>query len=75
MDELRGGPKGAALLAFHTMVSTSVIRVSGALGVAIVQHRLALGGAGEDLLMPEIAFGMMLMTGWRFVHSMYTPRY
>jgi hypothetical protein len=74
-DEERGGPNGAGLLALHTYVTASSLRVLIALVTAVLEHRKVGAAAGEDLMVLEIAFGLVLMSLWRWLHSSYTPRY
>jgi len=68
------GPKAAGLLGFHTFINASCLRVSLSLVQAISQHRPVGGVAGEDLMLVEITFGLVLMTMWRWLHSSFTPR-
>lgn len=69
----RGGPKAAGLLGLHTFISASSLRVIVALVMAVLEHR-KVGIAGEQLIPLEIAFGLLLMSSWRALHSSYTPR-
>jgi len=69
----RGGPKAAGLLGLHTFISASSLRIIVALAMAVLEHR-KVGIAGEQLIPLEIAFGLVLMSLWRTLHSTYTPR-
>jgi hypothetical protein len=70
----RGGPTAAAALALSTFVSTVNLRLVFALVVAILQHRQIGINAGEQILPLEIGIGLVLMSGWRALHSSVTPR-
>jgi hypothetical protein len=70
----RGGPKAAAMLGLSTFVHTINLRVILALVVAIAQHRPVGVDPGEQMLPLEIPCGLVLMSTWRAVHSIYTPR-
>lgn len=69
----RGGPKAAGMLGLHTFISASSLRIIVALAMAVIEHR-KVGVAGEQLIPLEIAFGLLLMSCWRALHSSYTPR-
>jgi hypothetical protein len=69
----KGGPKGAAMLAISTFISTSSVRIVFALIFAVLEHR-PVGSGGEELIPLEIPFGLLLMSTWRAFHSMNTPR-
>lgn len=69
----RGGPKAAGLLGLHTFISASSLRIIVALAMAVLEHR-KVGIGGEQLIPLEIAFGLVLMSSWRTLHSSYTPR-
>lgn len=71
----RGGPKAAMLLACQTYVGTINLRLLFALVVALCQHRPVGGTGGEEFLPLEIGFGLMLMSGWRALHSSFAPRF
>jgi len=70
--EGKGGPTSAALLGLSTFVGTANLRILVALGTAVLEHRKVGVANGEELIPLEIAFGLMLMTGWRMLHSSYT---
>jgi hypothetical protein len=70
----RGGPGAAASLALNTFVGAVNFRLVFALAVAVLQHRQVGTDPGEQLLPLEIGFGLILMTGWRALHSSITPR-
>lgn len=73
-NEGKGGPAYAALLGLSTFVTTANMRVILALLTAIVEHRRVGDTHGEDLIPLEIAFGLILMSAWRLLHSTYTTR-
>jgi hypothetical protein len=68
------GPKAAAVLAFNTFLNAVNLRLIFALITAVVHHRQVGIDPGEQLLPLEIGFGLLLMTGWRTLHSSITPR-
>ena len=70
----KGGPKSAFLLGLSTMISTANLRILVALVLAVLQHRPVGAAYGEDLIPLEIAFGIVLMSLWRLLHSTYTMR-
>ena len=70
----RAGPKAAFLLAFHTFIGSINIRLVVALLLAVVEHRPIGGFGGEELLPLELGCGLILMSGWRALHSSMTPR-
>lgn len=70
----RAGPVAAATLALNTYVNAVNLRLIFALVCAVVEHRQAGIGLGEELLPLEIGFGLLLMTSWRALHSSITPR-
>jgi hypothetical protein len=70
----KGGPVSAAMLGLSTFVGTANLRVIVALGMAVLEHRKVGGTDGEELIPLEIAFGLMLMSAWRMLHSSYTAR-
>jgi hypothetical protein len=70
----RAGPKAAGMLGLHTFINTASLRVILALVTAIVEHRPVGAVPGEDLVPLEIAFGLVLMSLWRLLHSSFTPR-
>ncbi len=70
----RGGPKAAGLLGLHTFMSASSMRIVVALAMAVLEHRKVGLVAGEQLIPLEIAFGLLLMSMWRALHSSYVPR-
>jgi hypothetical protein len=70
----RGGPKAAAMLAFHTFLNAINLRLLFALVVAVVQHRQVGIAAGEQLMPLELGFGLALMIFWRTLHSSMVPR-
>jgi len=73
LDE-RGGPLAAGRLGFNTFVNTCSLRVILALVMAIIQHRQVGVASGEDLILMEVSFGILLMSAWRFLHSTNIPR-
>lgn len=74
MNESGGGPKAAGLLSFNTFVSVSSLRIIWALIQAVLYHR-HVGDIDAELLIPlELAFGLVLMSFWRMLHSAYVPR-
>jgi len=70
----RAGPKAAGLLGLHSFIMTANLRVIIALLLAIYEHRKVGTGMGEDLMPMEITFGIVLMSIWRLLHSVFTPR-
>ena len=68
----KGGPVSAAMLGLSTFVGTANLRILVALSIAILEHRKVGITNGEDLIPLEIAFGLMLMSAWRMLHSSYT---
>lgn len=71
----RSGPKAAAMLSINTYISAINLRLIFALLSAFVQHRkVGIGAPMEELIPLEIAFGLILMTMWRTLHSQITPR-
>ena len=70
----KGGPKAAGMLGLHTFIGACNLRVVIALLDAILEHRKVGEIAGEQLIPLEIAFGLVLMSMWRALHSSYTPR-
>jgi hypothetical protein len=70
----KGGPRAAGMLGLHTFINTCSLRIISALGMAVVEHRPVGSMPGEDLIPLEIAFGLMLMSIWRALHSSFTPR-
>jgi hypothetical protein len=70
----RGGPKAAGLLGLNTFLNAVNLRLVFALGAALLQHRHVGSALGEELLPLEIGFGLVLMGGWRALHSSYLPR-
>jgi len=73
LDE-RGGPVAAGRLGFNTFINTSSLRVLLALVTAVTENRKVGLAPGEDLILMEISFGILLMSAWRFLHSSNTPR-
>lgn len=71
---LGGGPKSAFLLGLNTMIGTANLRILVAFLSAVVQHRRVGSMYGEELIPLEIAFGIILMSLWRLLHSRYTIR-
>lgn len=69
----KGGPRAAGLLALSTFVTTMSLRVATALALAVPGGR-PVGTGGEELIPLEILFGLVMMSAWRFWHSVYTPR-
>jgi len=67
----KGGPRAAGLLALSTYVTTMSLRIVTALVMAVSGGR-PVGTAGEELIPLEILFGLVMMSAWRFVHSVYT---
>ena len=70
----RGGPKAAGMLGFHTYIGAVNLRLLFALLVAIMQHRTVGSVGGELLIPPEMGAGVAIMSAWRYLHSLYTPR-
>lgn len=70
----RAGPKAAGMLGLHTFINTASLRVVVALISAILEHRKVGAVPGEDLVPLEIAFGLVLLSMWRLLHSCFTPR-
>jgi len=70
--EGKGGPTSAALLGLSTFVTTANLRVLVALGTSMLEHRKVGITNGEELIPLEIAFGLILMSAWRMMHSRYT---
>ena len=70
----RAGPKAAGMLGLQTFINTASLRVVVALITAMLEHRKVGGVPGEDLVPLEIAFGLVLLSMWRLLHSCYTPR-
>lgn len=70
----RGGPKAAAALGLTTFINAINLRLVLALLVSIIQHREVGLDPGEQLIPLEIAFGIVLMSSWRALHSWFTPR-
>lgn len=70
--EGKGGPTSAALLGLSTFIGTANLRILIALGTAVLEHRKVGVTNGEELIPLEIAFGLMLMSAWRMLHSSYT---
>ena len=68
----KGGPTSAALLGLSTFIGTANLRILVALGMAVMEHRRVGVTDGEELIPLEIAFGLMLMSAWRLLHSSYT---
>lgn len=71
----RAGPKAAGMLGLHTFINTASLRVMVALISAILEHRKVGVVPGEDLVPMEIAFGLLLLSMWRLLHSSFTPRF
>ena len=70
----RGGPRAAGMLGLHTFMSAASMRVILALVMAVLEHRKVGVVAGEQLIPLEIAFGLLLMSMWRALHSSFVPR-
>jgi hypothetical protein len=70
----RGGPKAAGMLGLHTFINAANLRVMVALVSAVLEHRKVGMVPGEDLVPLEIAFGLVLLSMWRLLHSSFTPR-
>lgn len=71
----KGGPKAAGMLGLHTFIGAANLRLAVALGAAILQHRqVGVVGTGEELIPLEISSGLVLMSLWRAMHSIATPR-
>lgn len=70
----RAGPKAAGMLGLHTFINTASLRVVVALISAVLEHRKVGAVPGEDLVPLEIAFGLVLLSMWRLLHSCFTPR-
>jgi len=70
----RAGPKAAALMGLNTYIGAASLRVIYALLSAMMEHRKVGIAPGEDLILQEIFFGLILMSSWRALHSSYTPR-
>jgi hypothetical protein len=71
-NEGKGGPVSAAMLGLSTFIGTANLRILVALGMAFLDHRKVGITDGEELIPLEIAFGMMLMSAWRMLHSSYS---
>lgn len=71
-EENAGGPTSAAMLGLSTFITTANLRILVALGTAVLEHRKVGVTNGEELIPLEIAFGLMLMSAWRMLHSSYT---
>jgi hypothetical protein len=67
-------PKAAGMLGLQTIMNASSLRILMALVVAFLQHRPVGVVPGEDLISVEIAFGLILMSIWRLLHSNFAPR-
>lgn len=70
----RAGPKAAGMLGLHTFISTASLRVMLALVSAVLEHRKVGAVPGEDLVPLEVAFGLVLLSMWRLLHSCFIPR-
>ena len=68
----KGGPASAAMLGLSTFVISANLRILIALATAFVEHRKVGVTNGEELIPLEIAFGIMLMSAWRMLHSTYS---
>lgn len=68
----KGGPASAAMLGLSTFVATANLRILVALATAFIEHRKVGVTNGEELIPLEIAFGLMLMSAWRMLHSTYS---
>ena len=66
------GPNAAGLMGLNTFIDTSILRVTLALILAVLQHRQVGSVPGEDLMLLEISFGLVQMSLWRALHSVYT---
>mmetsp|Transcript_8853 Transcript_8853/g.12601 ORF Transcript_8853/g.12601 Transcript_8853/m.12601 type:complete len:278 (-) Transcript_8853:297-1130(-) len=66
-----GGPKAAGLLGLSTFISTVNLRLLVAFGTAVFLHRPVGTGHGEELIPLEVVFGLVLMSMWRMLHSLY----
>ena len=74
-EQGRGGPLAAAALAFNTYINAINLRLISALVGALIEHRkVGEGSPMEDLIPLEIGYGLILMTMWRALHSLVTPR-
>lgn len=71
-EDEKGGPTSAALLGLSTFVGVANMRILVALGTAILEHRQVGMANGEEFIPLEIAFGLMLMSCWRALHSSYS---
>lgn len=69
-----GGVTGATLLGLTTFIDAACLRVCLALVVAFFEHRPVGSAPGEDLMLLEISFGIVLMSVWRALHS-YSTRF
>jgi hypothetical protein len=70
----RGGPKAAALLGFLTFLNAINLRLVVAFAMALAQHRPVGSTAGEQIMVLEMGFGLVLMSVFRYIHSSMVPR-
>ena len=70
----KGGPTAAGLLGLATFVMTANLRILIALVGAALLHTPVGVSDGDQLIPLEVAFGLLLMSVWRAVHSYYVPR-
>ncbi|CAB9530922.1 expressed unknown protein [Seminavis robusta] len=69
-----GGPAAAGLLALNTFINTLSLRLIVALVVAVVEHRPVFDDPLEQLIPLEATTGLVLMSTWRTIHSIYATR-
>lgn len=70
-----GGPKAAAMLGLQTFLNAVNLRLLFALIIAFLQHRPVGAATGEQIMVYEIGFGLLLMSFWRALHSAFVQRY
>jgi len=71
----RGGPKAAGLLGLNTFINAANLRLIVALAMAVLEHRPVGSSPGEELIILEVGFGVVLMSVWRFFYSSIVPRF
>lgn len=70
-----GGPQAAAMLGLQTFLNAINLRLLFALMIAFLQHRPVGAATGEQIMVYEIGFGLLLMSLWRALHSAFVQRY
>jgi hypothetical protein len=65
----QGGPKGAGILAAHTYVNAINMRLLFALIASVCEHRPVGSVLGEQIMLLEIGFGLLLLVLWRMLYS------